>query len=372
MSKHLPTKKEQKDLMQARTSGAYLGCEVGRGLCGERSVFGYEYEDRVRFGEGKDVVTYFGNLSISWLEDKKRYVKNSTYVRYRYLIEKHIDPYFAHSDIMQIEDGQIEEMLYDKYTGTAGKKLSEKTIHDILSVFRSIISYAEEKDCIPAGKLKMRVPQYIVKRKEKKIEVMPTCERLTLEAHLLKNRHRPREFGILLAMYTGLRIGELCALRWKDIDLKSNVLYVNHTLLRLHDYSDGAGGRKTRVVLDTPKTHSSCREIPLSSFLAECLAEMHLGGCDDENYLLSAGKTPEEPRSYLYFYKRQLELCGLPEYNFHILRHTFATRCVEEGFDVKSLSEILGHSNVKITMDRYVHPSLETKRRQMELLFVGI
>ena len=363
MSKHLPMKKEQNCLMKARVDGTTHP---------EKRMLGYESTDPLRSDEELDAVTCFGKLADSWLEDKKLYVKNSTYARYRYLLEKHIGPYFAHRDISHIEDGQLENMLYEKYTGATGKKLSEKTIQDILSVFRSIVNYAEERECIPAGRLKMRMPNYITKRKEKKAEVMPTRDRLILEEHLLKHRYGYREFGILLAMYTGLRIGELCALRWKDIDLENKILYVNHTLLRLHDYSDGAGDRKTRVVLDTPKTRSSCREIPLSSFLAEHLAAMHLCGYDDDDYLLSAAKTPEEPRSYLYFYKRQLELCGLPEYNFHILRHTFATRCVEEGFDIKSLSEILGHSNVKITMDRYVHPSLEAKRRQMELLTVGL
>ncbi len=206
-----------------------------------------------------------------------------------------------------------------------------------------------------------------MKVSDSKITVLLPKERTDLERYILE-REDMRSYGIFLALYTGIRIGELCALRWDDVDLDNGILHINHTLQRLHDYS-GSSTDKTRVVISTPKTESSIRMIPLPSFLIERLSAFV---SSPECFILRGTKKPEEKRSYLYFYKRQLSICGLPEYTFHAIRHTFATRCVEEGVDIKSLSEILGHSNVKITMNRYVHPSLETKRQYLERLTLPI
>ncbi len=303
------------------------------------------------------------NLAEEWLRVKHATVKESTYVRYRHLYEKHIDPSFGNEKLDTVDFQIIENYIRQQERTAEHEGLASKTIQDILSVYHLLVEYGVFKEYIS--------PQYFQKIRKShlsanaKLPVLLSHERCVLEKFVLKNGD-VRSLGIVIAMYTGLRIGELCALRWRNIDLKNGFMTINTTVQRLHDYGAEAQS-KTKVCISDPKTTSSYRTIPLTTFL---IRELRKHISDPENCVLTDAMTPEEPRSYLYFYKRQLKLCGLPEYTFHAIRHTFATRCVEEGVDIKSLSEILGHSNVKITMNRYVHPSLESKRKQMERLAV--
>ena len=188
-------------------------------------------------------------------------------------------------------------------------------------------------------------------------------EQAKLENVLLENRE-PFHIGILLTLYAGLRIGELCALQWKDIRLEEGTVHIERTLLRIQDRSHQHSHR-TRILIDRPKTESSIRTIPLPSTLIDVLRSCRQ---DEDCYLLSGTRQFIEPRLCLSRYKTLLRHAGLNAYTFHTLRHTFATRCVENGFDAKSLSEILGHANVNTTLQRYVHPTTEQKRRQMERL----
>lgn len=306
-------------------------------------------------------------LAIEWLNFKRATIKEATYVRYRHLYEKHIDIKFGAVKLKKLDVAEIEAHIRAKQRTNVTNGLAPKTIQDILSVYRLIINYGIEKKYLSENDCNNVHIHAPIKGGENKITVLLPKERVELEKYILK-KDDIRYFGIFLALYTGVRIGELCALRWDDVDLDNGILYVNHTLQRLHDYSDHAS-QKTKVVMSTPKTASSIRMIPLSSFLVDKLSAFVTS---PEHYLLTGTLKPEETRSYLYFYKRQLSICGLPDYNFHAIRHTFATRCVEEGVDIKALSEMLGHSNVKITMNRYVHPSLETKRQYLERLAVSV
>ncbi len=302
-------------------------------------------------------------LSYAWLAYKRESVKEATYVRYRHLYERHIDAEFGNCPISNLDYAEVEAYIRSKQKGHTHQGLSGKTIQDIISVYRLIIRYGTQQGYLEESLLRNIRPSSDWRRGDNRVSVFLPQERVMLEQYVL-TQDNVRCFGILLAMYTGLRIGELCALKWEDIDLHNQVIYVRHTLQRLHDYS-AAAQEKTKIMMSVPKTQSSLRVIPLSAFLLDRL--MFFSSLP-HHYLLTDSDKPEEPRAYLYFYKRQLHICGLPEYTFHTIRHTFATRCVEEGVDIKSLSEILGHSNVQITMNRYVHPSLEMKRRQLERL----
>ncbi len=321
--------------------------------------------DMVRDKRTSIEVKLLCDLAEEWLREKRTVVKESTYVRYRHLYEKHINPTFGKETLDSVDFQMIENHIRMLERTAERDGLAPKTVQDILSVYHLLVEYGVYREYIS--------PQYFQKIKTShlsanaKLPVLLPHERCILEKYVLKNGD-VRSLGIVIAMYTGLRIGELCALRWKDIDLKNGLMTINTTVQRLHDYGAEAQS-KTKVCISDPKTPSSYRTIPLTTFLIEELRK-HIS--EPENYILTDTVTPEEPRSYLYFYKRQLELCKIPEYTFHAIRHTFATRCVEEGVDIKSLSEILGHSNVKITMNRYVHPSLESKRRQMEKLVVTV
>ena len=172
------------------------------------------------------------------------------------------------------------------------------------------------------------------------------------------------KLGILISLHTGLRIGEICALTWENVDIIKKVIYVRTTIARVKDNS--CSGTKTKLIIDAPKTKSSKRDIPISSFLLPILTTMKSSAISP--YVISESPTFIQPRTYEYRYHKLLDSCGLESINYHSLRHTFATRCIEAGVDVKSLSEILGHSNVSITLNTYVHSSMELKRTQLEKL----
>jgi integrase len=170
--------------------------------------------------------------------------------------------------------------------------------------------------------------------------------------------------GVLLSLYTGIRIGELCALRWENIDLTEKTMRINSTMQRIPDFTGGAA--KTQVTITSPKSKCSVRTIPLPDFLAALLASF---AAQPKAFLLTGEKLRfVEPRTVQNRFKAYIKACGIESANFHCLRHTFATRCVELGFDVKTLSEILGHSSVNITLGRYVHSSLDLKRTNMAKL----
>ena len=164
-------------------------------------------------------------------------------------------------------------------------------------------------------------------------------------------------------MFTGLRIGEICALRWEDVSFSEQTIYVHNTLQRIQDRT--GEDKKTKIVITTPKSSCSIRIIPLPDTLVDVLLshkEVSIG------YVMTNSESYIEPRTMQNHFKSALKKSGIESANFHAIRHTFATRCIELGFDVKSLSEILGHATVNITMNRYVHPTLEMKKENMQRL----
>lgn len=297
-----------------------------------------------------------------WLEFKKDTVKESTYAHYYRLIENHILPTFGNYYISALQADQINAFLKTKlHNGklTDNSPLSPKTVSDIRSILMQGIAYARQQK-YPCG---IEGQIFYPRQVSTPIKVLPLEEQHSLERILYHNT-TPYKLGLLLTLYCGLRIGELCALQWKDIHLDDGTILISKTLLRIQD-TNPFSASKTKVIITQPKTLTSARTIPLPSFLIRLLAEYQ---ASPECYLLSGTPKPTEPRSCLAKFKRLLRAAGLESYTFHTLRHTFATRCIENGFDVKSLSEILGHATINITLQRYVHPSMELKRSQMERL----
>ena len=243
--------------------------------------------------------------------------------------------------------------------GSSNAGLSPKTIADTLSILRSIFNYAsEEKELHVAN-----ITGISVKLPRATIRVFTVAEQQKLDTFLRKNLN-PCYLGILLCMYTGLRVGEICALTWKKISSSEPILQVNQTLQRLQQVDHNE--RKTKVVISQPKSESSIRVIPLPSDIY-CLLQKNRR--PDEAYVLTGMiRKFMEPRLLQSHFKKILSTLEIEHANFHALRHTFATRCVELGFDIKSLSEILGHSTVNITLNRYVHPSMDLKQRNMNML----
>lgn len=306
----------------------------------------------------------FSDLTESFLKQKKYQVKESTYAHYCYIINKHILPYFGNCSITEISSVLIEDYVSSKLTNGKIKTedgLSPKSVKDILSVLKSILKYGESKGITSEKSItSVKSP----KANKKCNEVLSEDEQKIIEQYVLSADNM--SFGVYLCLYTGLRIGEICALTWADINENIACISINKTILRIQNVE--LGEAKTRIIIDTPKTDSSIRLIPLPPKLAQMIQDRKPANAKKEDFFLTGTEKYIEPRNYYEKYKNILSQCGIKHHTFHALRHSFATRCIEKGFDAKVLSEILGHSTVKITLDRYVHPSLQRKRQCMELL----
>lgn len=308
-----------------------------------------------------------GVIIQDYLEDHKFEIKASTYARYVEISEKHLIPDLGLMQVSEftLDDGNnyIKQLLSNGKTQGTG--LAPKTVKDIVSVLKLVLKYAEEKHYILSAPIDFSVP----KQGRSTIQILAPSQRERLETFVCTTTD-PYKFGVYLCLYTGMRIGEICALQWKDIDCVNSTISVNKTVLRVKDV--GSTTTKTRILINTPKTPSSERLIPLPGELSGMLQQLKLELSPSENsYVLTGTGKFIEPRNYYERYKRYLRACELGDFNFHALRHTFATRCIEAGVDPKVLSEILGHASVQITLDRYVHPSLEIKRSSLGRLFTA-
>lgn len=301
-------------------------------------------------------------LMEEWMESRRNEVKESTFAHYKNIVEKHILPALGETCLQNLQTETIDDFLKEKLiSGRIDRKggLSPKTVADIRSVLVLALKFARKKHY--ACQIEQDI--YYPKIRRSAAKVLTREEQAKLEQFLFQNPS-PLGLGILLVLYGGLRIGELCALKWKDFNPESGAIRINKTLIRIQNVTSDSQ-EKTKIMIGQPKTESSNRLIPLSSFLTELLIKHQKS---DETYLITGNKSYLEPRVCLDKYKHILNQAGLHSFTFHSLRHTFATRCVESGFDIKSLSEILGHANINTTLQRYVHPSIEAKKQQMDRL----
>lgn len=305
----------------------------------------------------------FAEIADLFLEVSQYRVKESTYVHYSNLFSTHIRPELGKILISELTSERIERFALQKLQngrldGTGG--LAPKTVKDILSIIKLILGFAETHQYLNSNAILFNTP----KQRKRDINVLSHEEQGRLELYLLRTPS-PSNMGMLLCLYTGLRLGEICALQWKDIDLEAQMISVRRTMLRINNL-DPSLPYKTKILIDRPKTAASERVIPLSIALVSQLHNIRNDDISQKCYFLTGREDYIEPRAYYARFQTVLKRCGIQHYSFHTLRHTFATRCIESDCDPKSLSEILGHSDVKITLDRYVHPSLEWKRSQME------
>jgi integrase len=302
----------------------------------------------------------FSAAAARWLVGLGLRVKPSTEARYAWLLRRHILPRLGGLKLDKLTTGQIENFTKEKLTngrldGRGG--LAAKTVRDMLSVVKSVLSFAAREGCAVSA-----VTVVYPRNQAKTMRVLSRQEQTALEK-ALRRQFDVYKLGILLCLYTGLRIGEACALRQGDVSLSEGVISVRRTAQRLKNHAGG----KPRTVLTTGRPKSKCseRDIPLPPFLAELIAAHADPGWE---YLLNKKGRCLDPRTLQNHFQRLLQEAGIKHANFHALRHTFSTRCIEEGMDAKSLSEILGHADVKITLNRYVHSSPEQKRAGMNKL----
>lgn len=317
------------------------------------------------------VVSYFCD---NWLFLNSPRLKRSSFVKYRAMIENHIKPFFGRRlpcEIVPEDINLFSRMLLEK------KNLSPGTVHSILILLHSILAYI--KKCQGEA---FKEPEIIYpKGKKPQVRILSRKEEVRLTQFLLHEMDTCK-FGVYLALRTGMRIGEVCALRWCDISLETSVISISHTVQRLPmeqgdlkpaDFRRIAKERRdiirrTSLMLGPPKSESSARSIPLMQDIETLCGRFPYR--HSPAFILTGTGQCMDPRKLQRRLKKYAEECGIDGIHFHTLRHTFATRCVEAGFDMKTLSEILGHSTVAITMNLYVHPNLELKRENMKRLEV--
>lgn len=284
----------------------------------------------------------------NWLKEIHHTKKASTYTKYKLIYNNYIREKIGSKVIGDINFEMIEE-IYQRVPSESSKK----SIRCVLNQIFYYIQFRYKVPVVPLQKLKCRKEIVPVK-------IFNISEQARLIQHLYQDMDIYK-FGILLCLHTGLRLGEICSLKWEDIDFSTKSLHISRTVQRLPQ-EDGA--EKTVLVEDKPKTNCSVREIPISEEIYEFLLKFKTS---ETNYIFKHDR-PLDPRTYQYKLKRYLCEAGVENHGFHTLRHTFATNCINSGADIKSVSEILGHSDVRITLNRYVHPSMEVKRNHLNQL----
>lgn len=303
----------------------------------------------------------FQNTAEEWLLKLRPQVKESTYNKYRNLLGTYVYPELGRLALNCITNDVIEILCREllEKGGTKKTGLSAKTVSDILSVIRSTLKYANQKGIKTICNL-----QFIqIKQGTKEMRVLSRSEQDKLCQYLYSDLNS-YNIGILICLFTGIRVGEICALCWDDISLTDRTIHIHQTMQRIQNKTDL--GQKTKLIITTPKSSCSIRTIPLPNDLVKIISNYQTSS--EGYFLTNSTKRYVEPRTMQYHFKLALKKSYVNDANYHSLRHTFATRCVELGFDVKTLSEILGHASVNITMNRYVHPSMELKKENMQRL----
>ena len=299
------------------------------------------------------------NVYYAWREMKRQMVRESTLATYTSNAEKHILPAFG--AMYEIDDVCMQAFVFK----LADSGLSTRTIKDILLVLKMMLAYGHKKGLTEWRDWDIHMPKEDGKPE---LTVLTHAEQRTLMNHL--RRHFSfRGLGLYICLCTGMRIGEICALKWEDIDMPMRIIRVNRTIERI--YVGEGGQKRTKVVIGRPKTVSSQREIPVNAELARILRHM-LGLACPGGYVLSNDEKPIEPRVYRRYYQNLMRQLGLPPMKFHGLRHTFATRCIESRCDYKTVSAILGHANISTTLNLYVHPDITQKRKCIDTMMKAV
>ena len=295
----------------------------------------------------------FKKTTDNWLLYKKHKIKESTYLNYNYIINTYLNKEFGKKRLDFF-------LTYDmnQFIDNLEKTLSNKTVRDIILVLKSILKFAERKYNVNFNLDLVTMPT----AHKSELQVFSEKEIKKIEKECMESIDI-RTIGILISIYTGMRIGEICALKWENIDFSKKLINVTQTLQRVYVEKE-----RTKIIITPPKTKTSERKIPIPTNLYDKL-KIESTKFSREAYVLTGEEEKYiEPRSFQYVYKKTLDNCSVKYRSFHCLRHTFATRCIRVGMDIKSLSEVLGHADVNITLNRYVHSSYDSKKKFMERL----
>ena len=298
-------------------------------------------------------------IADAWKEYKQHFVKQSSMAAYLLLLNKHILPEFG--NCTELPEHEVQSFVLRKIKGG----ISAKTVKDILIVLKMIVQYGAKNGWINNYSWDIKYP---ANEQKKELDVMSTDNFKQILAYLQKN-FTFQGLGIIITMNTGMRIGEICGLQWGDIDMDTNCISVQRTVERIYVIE---GDKKfTKLVINTPKTQNSCRQIPMSKDLL-ALVKPLMKVVNKSYYVLSNSDKPIEPRTYRNYYKDLLAQLGIPDLKFHGLRHSFATKCIEAGCDYKTVSVLLGHANISTTLNLYVHPNADQKKRCIDKMLKSL
>ena len=297
--------------------------------------------------------TRLSEIVTQWKEDKKQYVKRSTFSAYMLLIENHILPSFGNKTL--IEEPDVQTFVFRELD----KGLSHKTIKDILIVLKMILRFGVKNQMTEYRQIDIKFP---TERDKHSIDILSRSHQKQIMEHI-RSHFTFKNLGIYICLSAGMRIGEICALTWDDLDVENGIIRIRKTIQRIYVIEEHR--KHTEVILDTPKTKNSIREIPMTKNLLKMIRPIKKI-VNGNFYVLTNDPKPTEPRTYRNYYKQFMQSLGLPLMKFHGLRHRFATRCIESKCDYKTVSVLLGHSNISTTLNLYVHPNLEQKKRCME------
>ena len=303
-------------------------------------------------------------MAEQWLASVSHGVKESTLAHYDYTLQRYLLPVFGAWKVHGLDEQRLEQGMLEVISPKSGnhKPLGASSARECLSILRRICKYAAHLRLMRPVEILVKLPQF------ERVQTKPLSvqEQACLRDFVLEHP-TTRKAGLLLQMQLGLRIGEVCGLQWGDFDLSAGVLTIRRTVSRIY-CRDG----HTKVLIQTPKTRSSGREIPIPQELFTLLQRLH-GGASEETWFLSGNaEKPVEPRCYRKSVQLYLRQAAVRKVHPHTLRHTFATTCLQAGCDIKTLSELLGHADPNITLRRYVHSNMNRKRRELERVFAAV
>ncbi len=287
------------------------------------------------------------------------FVKSSTIAVYTLHLENHLLPKFGNKKTLQ------EQEVQDFVLECLRKGLSLKTVKDMLIVLKMVVKFGAKHGWLQYQDWSIKYP---TEQKSKELEVLSISHQKKLMQYVTDN-FTFRNLGIYICLSTGMRIGEVCALKWSDIDVGTETIHVNRTIERI--YIIEGDERRTELVIGSPKTKNSIREIPISKELMKLIRPLKKL-MNDDYYVITNEAKPTEPRTYRNYYKQLLKQLGIPDLKFHGLRHSFATRCIESKCDYKTVSVILGHANISTTLNLYVHPNMEQKKKCINQMFKAL
>ena len=301
----------------------------------------------------------FEEIVVLWQADKKQYVKRSTYSAYSLLIANHLLPAFT--GVNDVTEILVQDFVFTKLE----QGLSQKSIKDILIVLKMILRYGVKQGYLEHREIDVKVP---TERERQEVEVLSRNNQKNLMEYV-QSHFTFMNLGIYICLCAGLRIGEVCALVWDDIDVENGVINISKTIQRI--YVIEGGEKHTEVIIDSPKSKNSIREIPIAKDLLKMIKPFKKV-VNGNFYVLTNSDQPTEPRTYRNYYKRLMEQLNMPKLKFHGLRHSFATRCIESKCDYKTVSVLLGHSNISTTLNLYVHPNMEQKKKCVEQMYKAL